>query len=423
MSRFVAAAALLACALAACDHPPFTLRFRLTAGDSQQCHGDNGTVTTSCQDVTMLCDAYLSIRVLSPDDPTAPYISMCEPLDPGQSTRLPTLCSIATPNLVLPEMPVVEQTLEVQMAVFPASAITTDPDTGLPVCPRVEFAANGLPMPVISPCDEPDPFACPKVPAVGGRAFYNPGDEKTVVDLGCTNLEQLTDPEVCTGVERIEITATVNDFDNPVSSVDRTVADRLNVSVGEPQPLADTYVLGPEDTEPLDRTMASTPSWSAVVTNLNLVNAACLEVLEESAATTSAVTCRSDVVGLDEFSLPGYFLKRATLTEILNAIGLASFPETGGLVVGMVVDENFSPLAGQQVACAGCTVQYLNGTRTGVVASSTSTSGVFVSRDAPFGTAFSLPGSTQTPSVIGGIVEGKVTIVVLQFKDTVVGGG
>lgn len=418
--------ALLATALlvAGCSDPTFSLRFRLTAGESQQCISDEGDVTTSCEDVTMLCDAYLSIRILNPDDPDAPYISMCEPL----ADRQPTLCAIAGPSLPTPDMPISAQTLEVQVAIFPADVVLADPITGAPVCPKVEYAANGLPMAAIHSCDELDPFACPRVPAVGGRAFYHPGDEKTVVDLGCTNLEQLTNPFSCEGVNRIDVTATVNDFDLPVSSVGDAVADRLNVGIGEPTPLGDTFELRPEDSSPLDRTMAATPAWSSIVTDLELMSAGCIEVREDSAGTTSTLTCRSDVVGKSDIELTGYFLKKTTLAQIVSALGLSSFPDMGGLVVGMVVDENFAPLAGREVNCPGCNVQYLNANRTGLVAGTTSASGIFVSSNAPFGTVFSvqaLPGDIivlEDAAGLGGIVEGKVTIVVLVYRETGAGG-
>lgn len=408
---------------AACSDPTFSLRYRLTAGDAQQCYSDEGDVTTSCEDITMLCDAYLSVRVLNPDDPDAPYISMCEPL----ADRQPTLCAIAGPSLPMPAMPVSEQTLEVQVAIFPSDAILSDPLTGAPVCPKVEYAANGLPSAAIHICDELDPFACPRVPAVGGRAFYHPGDDKTVVDLGCTNLEQLTNPFSCEGVNRVDVTATVKDFDLPVSSVGDAVADRLNVGIGEPSPLGDTYELRPEDSSPLGRTMAATPAWSALVTDLDLMSAGCIEVREDSAGTTSTLTCSNDVVGKSRIELSGYFLKKSTLAQIISALGLPSFPDTGGLVIGLVVDENFTPLAGREVNCPGCAVQYINMNRTGLTLGATSASGIFVSTNAPFGTELSvqaLPGDIidlSDASGVGGIVEGKVTIVVLVYRESTIG--
>ncbi len=400
--------------LAACSNPPLSLRFTLTEGESQQCIGDGGGVTTSCQDVTMLCNAYLSIRVLPPDDPEAPYISVCRPLTGAQRK----LCAIAGIDLPQPEMPVPEQTLEIQMAVFSEDEIHPDPITGEPVCPRVQFGANGLPMPVLPFCDDPDPFACPRVPAVGGRSYYHPGDETTVVELGCTNLGLLTDAAVCNGATIVTVGATVNDFDNPVSSVDKAVADRLSVGVGEPKPLADTYVLNPADSFELERNVASTPSWSGVLTEKGEFSiAACVEVLEDGAETTTVLTCDPRAVGKKDFDLEGYFVKKSTLTQILAAVGMSSFPDSGGLVIGIAVDENSNPIAGQPVTCNGCSIQYLNTARTGVVPGSTSASGVFVSTDAVFGTVFSLPLSPQQATALGGIVEGKVTVVVLRYQD------
>lgn len=400
-------------AVAGCSDPTFSLRFRLTGGDAQQCYSDEGDVTTSCEDITMLCDAWLSVRVLNPDDPDAPYISMCEPL----ADRQPTLCAIAGPSLEMPAMPVSEQTLEVQVAIFPDNAIMADPITGAPVCPKVEYAANGLPRAAIHVCEELDPFACPRVPSVGGRAFYHPGDDKTVVDLGCTNLAELTNPMSCSNVARIDATATVNDFDLPVSSVGDAVADRLDVGIGEPRPVGATYELRPEDSSPLARTTTATPAWSSVV-DLDLMSVGCIDVREDTAGTTSTVTCRTDIVDKSEVTMTGYLLKKTTLAQIIASLGLSSFPDTGGLVVGMVVDRNFSPRANAEVSCGGCTIKYLNATRNGLVAGGTSPNGIFMSTDAAFLTPFSTPSpNTTANSAIGGVVEGKVTIVILQYRE------
>jgi hypothetical protein len=272
-------------------------------------------------------------------------------------------------------------------------------------------------MPVLPICDNPDPFACPRVPAVGGRAYYHPGDEKTVVDLGGTNLGLLTDATICNGDTIVSVAATVNDFDNPVSSVDKAVADRLSVGVGEPEPLADTYVLNPADSSELVRNPSSTPAWSGVLTGVEFMTAACLEVLEDGAQTTTALTCDPRAVGNKDFDLQGYYVKKTTLAQILSAIGETSFPDQGGLVIGIAVGEDSNPIAGQPVTCSGCTIQYVNAARTGLVAGSTSASGVFVSTDAAFGTVFSLPLSPQQATAVGGIVEGKVTVVVLRYQD------
>jgi len=307
-----------------------------------------------------------------------------------------------------------------------------DPDTGEAVCPRVQFGNDGLPMPVLPFCDDPNPFACPRVPAIGGRTYYHPGDDKTVVDLGCTDPQQLTDAETCTGVRRIEVSASVNDFDDLVSSVDKALADRLNVSVGEPSPLgADTFVLNPGDSRELLRTASPVPAWAGILTDLEFTSSACIEVLEDGAETTTALTCRSVAPDKDTIDITGVYLSKPRLAEILGALGMTSFPAQGGLVIGIVVGETFDPLAGVTVtpSCAPsstlaspyCTVQYLNSTRTGLVTGGTSTSGIFVTTNTPFGSTFSIPSAVPV-SVLGGVVDGKVTIVIIQDKVPVGGG-
>jgi len=403
---------ILVVLLGGCGDPPFALKFRLTRGDSQQCVADTGVVATSCQDVSLLCQAYLSIRVFEPSDPAAPYISMCVPI----MDRNNTLCSISTPNLEVPDMDVEAQTLEVQMAVFPEGAIMTDPETGEPVCPQVEYGANGLPEATVQPCNEAEPFSCRRVPALGGRAYYQPGDAETIVDLGCTDLAQLTDPEVCTGISRIDVTATVNDLDNLVSSVDKSVADALSLSVGEPKPVADSFVLSANDTGDLAQTSATPPAWGATLLGIDITSTACVAVREDGAQTTTSLRCYPAAMK-EVLDLAGVYVRKATLAQVLGAPGLPAFPDEG-LTIGLVVDEHFEPLPAQPVACNGCTVKYLNAARTGVVTGATSASGIFVSQDATYGTPFSIVSPDASASTgIGGLVEGKVTVVVLQYKD------
>lgn len=406
MTRALAVLALLA----GCDLPPLSLRFAITDGESQTCTGDTGNLTTSCQDITMLCDAVLSIRIVPPNDPSVPYVSVCKPLTGAQHK----LCAIAGIDLPDPAVPIPEQVLEVQMAVFPASAVSTDPETGELICPPVEYAANGLPIQALPVCDDLDPTSCPQVPAIGGRTFYHPGDVETVVDLGCTDLRKLQDELTCEGIQRINVTASVNDFDDVVSSVIRSVADRLTVEVGEPKPATPTYVLNPTDSRELVRTESTTPSWSVELTDLMLKDNVCLQVLEDGAQSTSTLTCRA-YDDSDAVDLAGIYLSKTTLNQILTAIGKAgAFPDEG-LVVGVVIDEFFAPLPNVAVSCGGCSIQYLNADKTGTVPNATSTSGIFVSDKAQFGTGFTIPSTVLRP-VLGGQVEGKVTIVIIQDK-------
>ena len=52
---------------------------------------------------------------------------------------------------------------------------------------------------------------------------------------------------------------------------------------------------------------------------------------------------------------------------------------------------------------------------------STSTSGIFVSRDAPYGTIFSAFVVNQAVNAIGGLVDGNATIVILQLDEPIGG--
>lgn len=401
------AAAVVFGGLAGCELPPLRLRFSITDKASQQCTGDTGNVTTSCEDVSMACDAVLSVRIVPPNDPTVPYVSVCRPLIGAKRT----LCAIAGVDLPAPTVPIPEQVLEVQMAVFPASAVPTDPETGELVCPRVEFAANGLPVTAIPACSEQD-TSCPRIPAVGGRTFYHPGDEETIVELGCSDFPQLTDV-TCLGGRRINVTATVNDFDDLVSSVDKALADRLTLDVGEPKPRSNAYVLDPDDARELVRSSAPTPAWSLELTDLTFDEYVCLQVLEDVAQATSALTCRADEDG-DAIDMGGVYLSKTTLNQILAALSRTAFPDEG-LVVGIVLDEFNNPLPNVAVSCGGCSMQYLNANRTGFVTNATTMSGIFVSTNAPFGTGFTIPSTALQPE-LGGLVERKVTIVVIQDK-------
>jgi hypothetical protein len=404
-----AAALVIVTALAACETPPLSLRFTLTDGDSQQCIADTGNETTSCDDVTMACKGVLSVRIVPPNQPLFPYVYVCEPLVGAQNK----LCAIAGVDLPQPNKPVPEQVLEVQMAVFSQDSLIAaglrDADGNFE-CPLVDFAANGLPEPAVDCTDG----LCPVRPAVGGRAFYYPGDEKTVIKLGCTEQSLLT-AETCKGPSIIEAIATVNDFDTwvPIAS---TTADRVTVSIGEPKMNQDgTYSL--TSTLPLARIgAAGVPTWGAEVDFMPQTTL-CVEVFEDAPQTTRALVCREvGVKDRERIDITGALLSRTTLTDILTAMNKTIFPDTG-LVVGVVLNQFNQPVTGANVmpSCAppNCTVQYLSADRKTLSATGgTSSNGIWISTNTPYGTTFSWSGQVQP--AYGGIVQGKVTIVVLQ---------
>jgi hypothetical protein len=417
MTRIVALT-IVAVALAGCETPPLTIRVTLTDGKTQQCVDADKAPTTSCSDVSMACRAVLSVRVVPPDEPEIPYISVCQPLVGAQDK----LCSIAGVDLPSPATPLPRRVLEVQMAVFSRNALDDagmrDAD-GNYICPRVDFSANNFPEVAVD-CTTGE---CPIRPAVGGRAFYYPGDDETVVELGCTDLTLLQD-ETCAGPPTKEVIATVNDFDTwvPVAS---TTANRLTVSIGEAKGDIDNgFTL--TSPLPLARTSSTgVQAWTAEL-DFNPQTTYCLEVFEDVPQATRSLVCREvSAADLDGIDITGALLSKSTLLDILAAKGRTTFPEQG-LVVGLVLDQGNRPVTGARVvpACPPgktCTVQYLSADRTTFSGTETSANGIWISEDSPYGTTFSWSGQPLTPSY-GGLVQGKVTVVVIQ-ENAPIGGG
>jgi hypothetical protein len=372
-------------------------------------------MAASCSDISMVCAGVVSIRIFDRNDPPAPYVSVCEDLNGKQD-----LCSIAGVSLPPPAHPIQAQKLEVQMVIDPSSALTRDPFTHKPQCPTdVRFTDTGFPQPVDA-CTDPE-LRCPIVPAVGGRAFYTPGDTETVVDLGCSDIHQLTDPATCGGQNRHEIKASVDDYDTEVP-VSPSLADLLAVSVGEPIAVGPGYVLN--GARPLDRTVVQPiPAWGANV-DLKLVDMACLEVHEEVAQSTTSLRCKPFVPGQTPIDITGIRLARSTLADILVAIGQPQFPDKG-LVVGIVLDYLGNPAPNFIVTASdpSAHIDYLSANRRNLILGGTSTSGAWVSVDAPFKTRFSTQSGTppQIATGFGGLVANKVTIVVLQLDQKVIG--
>lgn len=396
-------------ALGACDTPPLRIVYRIASAPPLSCAPagfDEGT-TVQCGDVPMPCEAVLNIRILDPEDPRAPFVSICERIPQNDDKTLCPLIQIDLPDRRLPK-----QVLEVQVLVWPRTAIE-DPETGELDCRKYDV-----------PFDLVDGFPVDHVPtpALGGHAYYRPGDEEVVVTLGCTDLPALDDP-VCSGAMTLEATATIDDFETGVS-VSRTLGERLSVAVGEPafNAGAMVYELNPNDTRRLDLVGSGpTPAWAADI-DLELVMDACVEVREDEPQATATVACSalSDMGVLvdDRLTLRGVRLSKASLEQILGALALDSVP-ANGITIGVVVDSAENPLAGYTVTPTTGTIKYLSADRTGLVPGATSASGIFVSEDAPFGTDFSTMKTTapiQNVVRVGGLVKGKVTIVVLQFS-------
>ncbi|MBK7536030.1 MAG: hypothetical protein IPI49_11825 [Myxococcales bacterium] len=376
--------ALTGCA----DEPPLRLRYKLTAGAAQKC-------PAACESVDMYCASVLSIRIVDPREPDKALATVCDRLEAS-----PSLCSISRVRLPS-DVRLPERRLAVQVALYNADHV-----------PKV----NGK---LACPADQPfdgNNFAAPSEyqPAVAGVGYYDPGDDETVVELGCADLTVINTP-VCRGQDRVRITASVEDFDNG-AHLPPALADRMELSIGEPSPRINPVTQQPEYVLPIDATRdlarvpeTIRPAWTAEV-SLRFAEAACIEVFEDAAQTTKSLSCKQVTVGDTAVDLPAVRLSRQTLEDVIKALGKTSFPEDG-LVVGKVVDRVGNPLKNVAVRPSTGTVQYLSTGRDGLIGDVTSETGIFVSRDAPFNSSWSAAG---TSGGYGGLVVGRVTIVMLQ---------
>jgi len=378
-------------ALAACHTPPPQLQLAFAGLPSQVCP------STDCAMVPMTCPTVMSIRIFDPANPSSQYLSQCALVAPQHGN----MCALAGVDLESTPIPV--RDLEVQVALYPATEIQSDPmKPGALLCPTtVEYsAATGFP---VEQAQSP-------TPALGGYAFYHPGDQSVVVTLGCTDLGSLN--ESCTVSNQERVTATVKDFSTGlfVSGGSQGVADRLLVLVGEPSMVGDQFVLTPGETRPLDRTGEGPPVVWELDVDLPFHKYVCLEVLEDDAQSTATLRCRNATAS-KSLDLSGAWLAKAELTKILLALGLSGFPE-GGLTLGMVVDSVGRPVAGAVVSAGSGTVEYLSEQGSSFGAGATASNGIFVSRDAAFGTEFSTGGAGESTG-IGGLVTGRITVVIL----------
>jgi hypothetical protein len=395
--------ALVCVALAACSTPDLKIVFTVADGNFGPACG-----AVDCTEVPMACESVLHLRVQRPSDPTAPLVSVCTEVRPNNTQDLCAIGQVDLPPTRLPR-----ETLEIQITVWPLDMLL-DPDTGRPDCGKggpIEFdAAMGFPVPVLGGMN----------PAFGGRAFYQPGDEETVVTLGCVDVGSINEAS-CVGGADIQVTATVGDFENLPFSVSPTVGDRLLVSIGEPIPFEGRHQLAPANLHALERTVdGPTPVWSGGV-DRRFASTACIQVFEDVGQATSSLRCRN-VLSLDnEIDLPGVRLPKTTLDGVLAALSMTSFPREG-LTIGIVLDHVGNPAANRTIFPTQGTIEYLDPTRTALAPGSTTTSsGMFVSRDAPYGTVFTTSQVNQTINALGGRVNDKVTVVILQFDEPVIG--
>jgi hypothetical protein len=410
-------AAVAAAGLAACDGDTLRIALQISAGPVQACPSSAVPAAPTCGDVPMLCDSVLDVRIVRPASPDEAHLASCT-LIPRDRKR--DLCSIEHINLPARQLP--KETLEVQVMIWPREAVKeVDPSTGELDCREiygrpvsVGFGVHGFP-------EEAAPS-----PALGGRAFYHPGDDLTVVTLGCSDLAAVNRP-ACAG--QIELRAGVTELDAPLQSVTPVVAAELLVSVGEPRYVAtrDHHEWSPLKALDLEAGAPpgpAEPRWGEAVEVLALEDSLCVQVIGGQGANTATVRCGRIDPAVRQLELTGTWLPRPRLAQILAGLGLTD-PPAQGMTIGVLLDEQGAPAAGYQIRTSPDTlVQYLTPTNQVVPGgTATTAAGLFVSMDAPYGTDFRASQGDQLPRAlgVGGRVHGKVTIVVLRLEDVASG--
>jgi hypothetical protein len=374
---------LLVLAMSACGTPTPQIAIEPAGPPVQRCP------STDCSMVPLPCDAVMSIRIYNPEDPGKPFLDQCTPV-PADTKH--DMCSLRSVDLDAAKLPV--EDLAVEVAVYPQAMLNLD-QSGKPEClTNIQYDAAGFPI------GQP-------APTFGRRVYYHPGDQLVKVELGCTDFNPARVGATCGNPVSDRISATVTDFNTRVP-VGSTIAGNLLVSVVEPVALGASYTVNEREAITLRPDNDEDQTWSAASTG-QFTHFECVEVLENVPQTTASLHC----TGVDDASDPLSGV-RVSAEELRTILGGGAFPSEG-ITVGVVVDELSNPVQNFTITPTTGTVIYPPATSTGtdVARTSTSTSGLFVSRDAAFGTQFFARGQMPGASAIGGLVAGKVTVVVI----------
>lgn len=388
---------LLLLVTAACgpDATPFRLDLVLHRGDTVQCSSD------VCQNIGMSCDALMLVQMVPADSPTAtPYYRHCARVEGGTD-----LCVLEGVDLPPREIPNVKVLVQVAVWRYDDPGLARN-DAGVPECPEVTFKLNNVETKETMPS-----------PAIAGQSYFEVGSSSLVeVVVGCSDEAELDDDE-CRATGAIGVDAQVFDFDTFVS-VSPAIGAQLDVSLGEP--LLDGGAWTLDNPTPHDERIPTVPLWHWDY-EPGFLRAACVQVVGPDLQTAAAIECRAvtaDDVVAGELEARGMLVDDATLDRVQQALG-GSLPQEG-FVLGRVLDATGAPAAGIQVLPSQGSVLYLSADMTSTNPIETTSSGAFVSLDAPFADASGDPTTwTATDAVapaIGGRVQGKVTVVTLQLS-------
>lgn len=371
--------------------PSMQLEIALAQQGAYACDG------ASCDDVEITCDALAAIRIQDATTGHA-FVSLCEPLPAA------TACGLG--ELTLPALALPARAMRVSVVVWPRAALT-DPNA----CPTgTAFDPNGYPL------------AVAPMPALGGSTYVTPSaDPIAHVTLGCLNLPSLR-ASACEDPSQLRAEVTVYDAASLVPLGD-DIAERVAVALGEPVLRIDDNfepqyrmlsshltALTRQVTQGLSRWLGAAPRPS---------DAACVHILDDVAEAVGTVTCtRYDQAST--VALRAYFVDEGRRNRLLAALGLAQFP-SDGLVYGLVLGADGTPLSDAEVIPSLGDVSYLEPGQVALRAGSTSASGDFVALNVPYPATWTVrttqDGIAHPVAAVGGLIAEKLTVVTLRLDD------
>ena len=144
----------------------------------------------------------------------------------------------------------------------------------------------------------------------------------------------------------------------------------------------------------------------------------CLEVDHSEPRSTPVAICRDTAVVDGTLRVEGYVVRKALVDLVLDALVLDDFPTTG-VVLGIVVDHQNNRVEGARVLTSEGSVAYPTADFQHVGLDSTSSSGMFLSTSAPFGSVWRAthPGGVGDDGTArGGLITDHLSVVVIRLN-------
>lgn len=399
-------------ALAACeDSVQFRLRFewqRDTADGSAQACPRAGNGDYTCSAIPISCDVRVRVRIVgATNDET--YYSDCFAIEnPGTACQLTDIpiAPRAIPNEMV-RIQVIMWTLDELMD----SRIDLSETDGCPV--TTPFDAGGLPRLGGTPVQPGAPRE--PVPAIGGESYFLVGQSPiATITLGCPQFPSLDAPECRDNSQRIQ--ATILDPSDGLS-VDRPqIEEMMVVRYGVPEKKEGVYRIVDTKLSPvLAETREGTLVWNGILTEAP-GEVGCMVASKLGAGSPSLHCFNTDIPDEGPMMTQGYLTSGMLQNSLESMLMLDNVPRSG-LVLGVVLDSDGTPVKGATVTPSQGTVIYPDDLIFGQ-GSSTNNKGFFVSLDAGYETTWSAVGPNNVEddgTARGGLVDFHVSIVVIRL--------